>query len=257
MTKLFGCCFLLFFQLFLISFILTCVFFLVFFFFYYFLYYFSLLRVCSGEDKPTNTIRVIMNDIHRGVVPSSWLDAYQTEELIVSVWMTDLMKRLNQLSTINVNDLSTIWLGGLFNPGAFVAATRQQTAAMKKCSLEDLTLTVSFGSKSSSGEGDSGENGYVVKDLVLEGGASINEEGRLKTSPVMRQSLSITILTWQIKSSDDEVGDDEDEMLKIELPLYLNGDRSKIITTLNLKCERGINPDVFSRRGTAIIGWSE
>lgn len=241
--------------------------------------------MCSGDDKPTNQIRILMDSLHRGIIPSDWCTYYNTETMLVTQWMHDLLTRLSQLSTLNSewsskssksngqnNTANTVWLGGLFNPSAFIAATRQEVAVAQKCSLEDLYLSIEFKKKDEEKEEkEMKKNVYVVRDLVLEGGASIDDHGLLIPSPVMRQSLPVTTLTWNIMSEQEKMemlntrkkknkkkssDDDGETSMMIELPVYLNGDRSQMVTTFNVQCMQNTEPDMFARRGTAIIGWS-
>lgn len=60
----------------------------------------------------------------------------------------DFANRINQLASIEPNDMDhqVIWLGGLFQPEAWITATHQAAARKYKLSLEDLELDVEFGS---------------------------------------------------------------------------------------------------------------
>ena len=188
-----------------------------------------------------------MDDLHRGVVPTHWAQYYDTEELIVSTWMIDLMLRLQQLQELSKRvvakqsgeSLGKVWLGGLFYPEAFIASTRQQTAQQLGVSLEDLYLSVAVGQE----EGV----GFVVTGMVLEGGAVI-VNGHLEKSRVMRQMLPLTLFSWLSKDGNEQK---EDE---VEVPLYLNLTRQKLVLTVNLQSKSDV--DEFSRRGTAIVSWS-
>jgi dynein heavy chain 1, cytosolic len=197
--------------------------------------------VCNGNEKPTNIIRQLMDEIHHGVVPSHWLSYYDTEELIVSSWMSDFMKRLLQLQ--NINHENTIWLGGLFFPGAFVAATRQQTAKSLNVSLEELSLEVKVGSDKDD------KNGYIITGLILEGGAVI-VNGGLQKSRVMRQKLPQTLFLWI--QSDEKINSNTNTIL----PLYVNSKRHKLVLPVTLNIDGGVEPSEFSRRGTALISWA-
>ena len=81
----------------------------------------------------------------------------------LDAWMSDLVRRVDQLSSFSKTSnwsSSSIWLGGLASPEAFLTATRQEAAKSKKCSLQDLHLSLSL---------SDGDDGFKFKGLILEG----------------------------------------------------------------------------------------
>lgn len=70
--------------------------------------------------------------------------------------MSDLASRLAQLemslSSSVVAQSQGIWLGGLFQPDAYITATRQAVAHQKGWSLEELVLCLDVGEESKSSE---------------------------------------------------------------------------------------------------------
>ena len=69
----------------------------------------------------------------------------------VAAWITDFSARVNQLVSVSASvskqgaaslKTCTVWMGGLFNPEAFVTATRQCVAQANSWSLEELSLDV-------------------------------------------------------------------------------------------------------------------
>ena len=69
----------------------------------------------------------------------------------VAAWITDFSSRVNQLVSVSASvskqgaaalKTCTVWMGGLFNPEAFVTATRQCVAQANSWSLEELSLDV-------------------------------------------------------------------------------------------------------------------
>lgn len=72
-------------------------------------------------------------------------------------WVNDLVKRLGHLQRLTSggaksgSDAEPYWLGGLFNPDAFVTATRQHVASALSCSLEELRLSLVVGSRTETG----------------------------------------------------------------------------------------------------------
>ena len=68
----------------------------------------------------------------------------------VTQWILDFGNRIAQLGAIEPKDMEhqVIWLGGLFQPEAWITATHQAAARKYKLSLEDLELDIEFGSVS-------------------------------------------------------------------------------------------------------------
>lgn len=105
----------------------------------------DLILVCEGTLKQTNSTRSLLSNLTKGVVPMEWI-RYKSRPLSASLWISDLSRRLSQLQTIlqEGEDMGRkgVNLGLLFNPNAFVTATRQAVAHSKQVSLETLHLQV-------------------------------------------------------------------------------------------------------------------
>lgn len=79
----------------------------------------------------------MLSDLVKGIIPKSWKLYTVPKETTVIGWITDFslrVKQLQQVSTVvsqgGARELQTItvWLGGLFNPEAYITATRQCVA---------------------------------------------------------------------------------------------------------------------------------
>jgi len=103
------------------------------------------IEMCKGNLKPTNDIREVSKSILMDNLPKNW--KMWVTDLNVTHWIIDLVKRINQLSTLNNSKdfgKSNMWLGGLFYPEAFLTATRQYVAQCIKVPLDELILNVSL-----------------------------------------------------------------------------------------------------------------
>lgn len=62
----------------------------------------------------------------------------------VAKWLLDFARRLQQLQRVANQSVSvsSVWLGGLFQPAAYITASRQAIAHQKGWSLEELVLRV-------------------------------------------------------------------------------------------------------------------
>jgi hypothetical protein len=108
----------------------------------------DLVNVCDGTMKQTNELRALLTDLNRGNVPKHWCKFKMPRGTSVGQYITDLCARLAQLERIATNGPSAggmamgIWLGGLFQPEAYITATRQAAAHEQGWSLEQLALTL-------------------------------------------------------------------------------------------------------------------
>ena len=175
-------------------------------------------------------------------------------------WISDLKRRLDQLASLTSggaasraalrgSSSTSVWLGGLLYPGAFVAATRQVEAQSLGVSLEELHLEVIVGSD------EPAENGYMITGLALEGGATF-DAGVLQPSSLMRQSLPASTFRWTRVGEHASSGTNRGENGKpaVEVPVYLNSTRLNFV--LKVELASAVPAQVFAKRGTALIAWS-
>lgn len=93
----------------------------------------------------------------KDVVPDTWNKGLVMANMGAGRWLNDLVKRLGHLQGLTSGgaksglDAEPYWLGGLFNPDAFVTATRQHVASALSCSLEELRLSLIVGSRTETG----------------------------------------------------------------------------------------------------------
>ena len=79
----------------------------------------------------------MLSDLVKGILPRSWRRYTIPVGTTVIQWITDFSLRVKQLQQVSqvvsqggARELQTVtvWLGGLFNPEAYVTATRQCVA---------------------------------------------------------------------------------------------------------------------------------
>lgn len=76
-----------------------------------------------------------------GAIPSTWRKFKMPRGTSVSTFIANIVLRLSQLERISTSSQnSAVWLGGFFQPEAYVTATRQAVAHAKGWSLEQLEL---------------------------------------------------------------------------------------------------------------------
>ena len=93
-----------------------------------------------------------------GTVPSHWVKYKLPRGTSVGQFIADLVARLGQLESVASDPASrrAIWLGGLFQPEAYITATRQAIAHQKGWSLETLVMSLDL-------EESSGAEAFVVQ----------------------------------------------------------------------------------------------
>lgn len=160
----------------------------------------------------------------------------------VSEWVPNFARRLAQLDHIsgldNLNNVE-VWLGGLFYPEAYVTATRQAVAHKKKWSLETLHLQLDLEKVNEPEAFIIDGEVFVVRiqtprrtnidhafllGLVLEGASWTADRLELNQGESVR--LNPSQIRW-VQSSDVPRG-------SVNLPVYLNSDRSDVLFTVDL-----------------------
>ena len=118
----------------------------------------DLIAICEGKIKQTNELRSLMSDLNKGSIPLHWMRFKTIRGLAVAQFISNLVARLAQLESIaSKPDIRRgIWLGGLFQPEAYITATRQTVAHQKGSSLEQLVLDLDL-------EDVQGEESFIVE----------------------------------------------------------------------------------------------
>ncbi|KAJ7596607.1 dynein heavy chain protein 1 [Mycena floridula] len=180
----------------------------------------DVVKVCQGELKQTNHLRSLMSSLTKGTIPDHWRKYKVPKVMAVSGWISNLARRLTQLDSIaGMDSLSNleVWLGGLFFPEAYITATRQAVAHRKKWSLETLSLRLDI-------ERVNDPSAFIVDGLSIEGASWATDKLILNDGEVTR--LNPSQIRWV--QSDDSARD------LVNLPVYLNSDRSDVMFTVDL-----------------------
>ncbi|KIY66037.1 dynein heavy chain protein 1 [Cylindrobasidium torrendii FP15055 ss-10] len=182
----------------------------------------DILKVCLGELKQTNHLRSLMSELTKGTIPNHWRRYKVPKSMSVSGWVIDFARRLNQLDRVaglnNLNDVE-VWLGGLFFPEAYVTATRQAVAHRKRWSLETLSLQLDI-------EKVNDPEAFIIDGLSIEGASWQSDKLVLNEGEVVR--LGASQIRWvQTDGTSSPKG-------LSNLPIYLNGDRSDVLFTVDL-----------------------
>jgi len=181
----------------------------------------DVIKVCEGGLKQTNHLRTLMSSLTKGTIPTHWRRYKVHKAMSVSEWIPNLARRLAQLDSIsgldNLNNIE-VWLGGLFFPEAYITATRQAVAHRKKWSLETLHLQLDI-------ERVNDPEAFILDGLVLEGASWTTDKLFLNEGEPVR--LNPSQIRW-VQYNDRPSG------LVVNLPVYLNSDRSDVLFTVDL-----------------------
>lgn len=218
----------------------------------------DVILICKGEKKQTNYHRSMVSKLVKGIIPELWLTYTVPKGATVSHWATDLAHRMKQLQEVSqcvaqygaaeLKNL-TVWLGGLFNPEAYITATRQCVAQANSWSLEELKLRVSV----SDDERSSEQGGFNIKGLKLQGGEC--RKNILHLSSLIMNELPLTTLWW-VRAEDSgstAASSIPTDSSLISLPVYLDATRTVMLFTVDLNAAKGLTPHSFYERGVALL----
>ena len=216
----------------------------------------DVILICKGSKKQTNDHRAIIADLNRGIIPRSWtLYKIPSNSCTVIQWINDFCQRVKQLEDISSKCTGgaaslrahSVWLGGLFNPEAFITATRQCVAQANSWSLEELYLDIFIGDDEG-GPMSMDDASFGMERLKLQGATCRNNQ--LSVSNAIVTDLQAARLRWLVKNPDRKV---EATGKTITLPVYLNATRSDVL----FKADFTLAPDqdqfTFHERGVALI----
>lgn len=169
----------------------------------------------------------------------------------VSEWIPDFARRLAQLDSLSEKDNLTdvdVWLGGLFFPEAYITATRQAVAHRKKWSLETLHLRLDIERMNDPNafiiDGMPSPNTYLklanpFVGLVLEGASWVDDQ------LVLNQGESVRLNPSQVRWV--QADDVDPNATFVNLPVYLNNDRSDVLFTVDLPFDKNAGNLVSTR----------
>jgi len=211
----------------------------------------DVVAITSSGKKQTNHHRSLIATLTKGMIPTSWLRYKVPTSCSVAAWVTDFSSRVKQLAAVSKAVSSSgasqlkcfnVWMGGLFNPEAFITATRQCVAQANSWSLEELHLDVCVADEAEKPSFD--DCSFAVEGLKLFGAVCRNNQ--LSISAEISTNLHLTRLRWIKKS-------DLNDTAKIVLPVYLNSTRQNLLFTVELPTKEDQKIHEFHERGVAII----
>jgi len=213
-------------------------------------------QVCEGNRKQTNDLRMLIEQLAKGVIPQSWNRYAGPKDLTVIQWMIDLAQRMKQLqmvskvtNTSGAKELKNVkvWLGGLFIPEAYITATRQYVAQANHWSLEELYLTITIADNTTQAL-NVDDCSFIITGLKLQGAEC--QGNKLSLVDTITTELSDSSLRWtKIDPRTPPIVSGDD----VKLPVYLNQMRSELLFTLDMTTTGSVPARTFYERGVAFI----
>lgn len=209
----------------------------------------ELVSVCDGSIKQTNELRALMQDLNRGNVPSHWAQFKMPKGTSVGQYISDLAARLAQLEEVAQGKKTNgIELGQLFQPEAYITATRQAAAHAQGASLEQLVLSLVIDATAKTdafvieGEFWCVCQAMLILGLKLHGAA--HGDGKITLNDGQISDLGASQLVWKRHDAAQAAGG------CVNLPVYLNGDRSEVLFGADLVADAPAS--VMAERGVCI-----
>ena len=219
-------------------------------------------EICQGRQKQTNHHREVGMLLVRGVIPASWKRFTTPSSLTVASWIANFGQRVAQLGQIIETSRGgggggggglrsfDYWLGGLFNPEAFITATRQCVAQANSWSLEDLTLRLIV---DGSDGGGGGASSFCLKNVVLHGAVCEPGGGGGDNCLSLGRSAVTELKTVRLLWKGAQEVQQERRKASITLPVYLNSDRSEILVNVDFALGKGQEERFFLETGVAFL----
>ncbi|KAJ3273119.1 hypothetical protein HDV01_004758 [Terramyces sp. JEL0728] len=172
-----------------------------------------LMDILNGKTHQTNYSRSLLQDIGKSVIPSHWI-TYSTPFKSLQAFINEVgvkFKQTNEISKSVEPIHSKISIGALFDPRAFLTATRQYTSKAIGVSLEHLQLNCTIGDKPKT-------TCFEVVNMKLEGAALVN--GSLELSDQVNPfHLGAMFIYWAQSSTAGNVA----------IPIYSSAHRQHVL----------------------------
>jgi len=219
-----------------------------------------LIQFVDGSIKATNDLRRLVFDLSKETIPKQW-SLYVVGQLGITHWILDFIKRMKQLNHIAqinyVEDPSQtcLWLGGMFSPQGFTAATRQYVAQKnkdKKWSLESLVLSLEVGKEAAE------PNCFIFEGLTLFGAGWDKRSGCLVLSDKTSTTLPVSRFRWTVteeKESGEYVGQAPD-IMQVAIPVYLNQSFKELLFSVRLPVFSSLPVETWTQRAVSISVWA-
>jgi len=147
-----------------------------------------------GDVMMNDQMEALQHALFLDRVPASWEKSAYPSQRALSSWIVDLQNRITQLQDWSSSPMDfpvVTWLGGLFNPQAFLTSVMQTTAQAQGLELDKLTIYTEVTKKMDVAEISApSRDGAYISGMYLEG-ARWNVQNGLLESPKPREMFSL------------------------------------------------------------------
>lgn len=213
----------------------------------------EVIDVCAGKARQTNHNRMLLSELPKGTIPSSWRQYTASKGVSLNLWISDLVRRLAHVEQVTREtryDRLSVTLGLLFAPAAYLTATRQAVAHRTKISLDNLHLRVLINEAPI-------EGGFTLEGLRLEGAswssdanAAAAAQGRLALTDGSTVSLHPSTLLWV--PAEEAKAQVQNGPARVPIAAYLNADRSTVLFSTTLPAEPALTAAKAAQKAVAL-----
>merc|ERR1712137_1022033 len=170
----------------------------------------------------------------------------------LSARLVDFTKRIQQLQKMQESHEygKCVWMGGLFNPEAFMTATRQAAARAHTWSLENLQLTAQVLSSEEFPAG-ADEAAFIARGLILEAASWDASAQEMVATDEMSSRMPPILFTWKL--IEDAEKEKTTDHARVILPVYLNEMRLELLFSVVIHGPKEVSPHVWYQRGVALL----
>jgi len=182
------------------------------------------------------------------MIPNEWKKYPIPSYVSVNVWIGDFSSRLKQLAEVRQSKdygRSSLWLGGLFLPEAFITATRQAAAQANGWSLENLELEVEILKEGEQKSTD--PTSFIATGINLEG--ALWKNNTIAVSNDISTAISACRFYWRL-ANDAQRTDN-----RLVLPVYLSDMRSEFLCQVELPIPADLPKLFWHQRCVAMTTW--
>lgn len=220
----------------------------------------NICKFVDGEIKATNDLRQLVASLAKDAIPKRWNIFAIDKQIVVTYWIVDFIKRVEQLNLIAECDYVNkpepcLWLGSFFSAEGFIAATRQYIASLNKWPLESLTLYVEIG------ENQWIKNSFIFQGLTLYGAGWDKTTGCLVLTEKTSTPLPPSRFLWKSESDEEKENrkkwkGNAPDIIHISIPVYLNASFKELLFSVELPVFSSIPAEVWVQRAVSLAVWT-
>lgn len=214
----------------------------------------ALERGIQGAVAITPELEAIYHAVLLGAVPRAWGFCYPSLKPL-GAWMHDLKLRCEQMSRWATHAVPNVfWLAGFTYPTGFLTALLQTAARKNGVAIDSLSWELVVINQNEVALTSGPKDGAYIKGLILEGARWDFDHDCLTEPHPMELHCGMPILHFKPVEAKKKPARG-----LYSCPLYLyplrtgTRERPSFMIAVDLKAGAGKSPDVWTKRGTALL----